>query len=280
MIDVYRNYKFDGNQKAVILPYLGEFGHLVLSHLRFVHWYPAAEKIVCCQPGDECLYPSATEFFYDWTHPIPDQLRCVHGGYGISGSSTAADDDLRPVLSAKYPSLSLIRPQYDCHWHTSDGIKFSPTIIHRLPLVDIALGVRRRQFVTAKNWGHWGSVARSLQGVGLRVGLVGSRETSYDFTADAKAWDHPSGDTAGSVDLMHHCRLYVGTDTGVSHLAALMDVPSLIFRKETIGNADFRNLMERATRAFFCNLPDSSWDRPDEVLGAAIRCLTETRCTI
>ncbi len=78
---------------------------------------------------------------------------------------------------------------------------------------------------------------------------------------------------------MSHCRLYVGTDTGTSHLAALMDVPQLTFRfvGNVQGNDDFLPLMERVNRRYFRRLPDAAWDRPDEVLGAVIRNLRELR---
>ena len=41
-------------QRAVFLPWLGEFGVGIRSWLPFVHHYPAAHKIVCCRRGEGC----------------------------------------------------------------------------------------------------------------------------------------------------------------------------------------------------------------------------------
>src|SRR5437763_14726795 len=47
----------DGAGKAcVFLPFVGEFGHLIMSHIRLVHFHKASRKIVCCRPGEEVLF--------------------------------------------------------------------------------------------------------------------------------------------------------------------------------------------------------------------------------
>src|SRR5690606_19352583 len=66
----------DGAGEPVLfLPFVGEFGHLSMSHVRMVHFHRASRKAVCCQPGQEVLFPSADEYFTDWTDPIRDKDR-------------------------------------------------------------------------------------------------------------------------------------------------------------------------------------------------------------
>src|SRR5665213_2038721 len=62
------------DQPCLFLPHLGEFGHKIMTGIRIVHWHKASEKIVCCKPGEEVLYPSATQFVTDWKSPITDAM--------------------------------------------------------------------------------------------------------------------------------------------------------------------------------------------------------------
>jgi hypothetical protein len=265
-------------RKVVYLPHYGEFGFLIMNHLRAVHKDEADVKIVCCERGNECLFPSASGFFYDY--PV---LQDEHRGGDTSDwkwkDCEEANKRLHQVLPQFYPDYEIVQLKYESPWNLTDSIKFFPKVAAELPRVDVALGVRKRTFCPEKNWQHWEHLADLLQSVGLTVGLVGTKETSNDIRADARSWDHSGGATAGTVDLLSHCRLYVGTDTGTSHLAALMDVPQLTFRfvGQLQGNDDFLPMMERANRRYFRRLADSVWDRPDEVTGAVIRNLRELR---
>jgi hypothetical protein len=56
---------------TVFLPWRGEFGTMVLRVCRFIHAYPAETKVVRTKRGFEALFPSATEFIYDW-EDVPD----------------------------------------------------------------------------------------------------------------------------------------------------------------------------------------------------------------
>jgi hypothetical protein len=81
--------------KAIFLPNAGiEFGHTVMTGIRIVEFSRATEKIVCCRPGEQVLYPSATGFCTDWTDPIPDAKRV----------GTMRDTQLLwPEIAARYP---------------------------------------------------------------------------------------------------------------------------------------------------------------------------------
>jgi ADP-heptose:LPS heptosyltransferase len=248
--------------KAVIPPYIGEFGWFVLSHLRYVEWLTAEEKIVCCQPGEEALYPSATGFFTDWVHPIPDSQRCGGRPY----------NEMRERLQGLYPEYTVVEPKYDCIWHWSDGVKPKLVVPQKLPKVNIALAPRFRKFGEDANWEHWAFLVKTLRKLGFTVGLVGTKDTSHNLEADACAWDHPDGATSGSIDILLNCGLYAGGDTGSSHLAALMDTPMVVFPwRGNPGRPDLVGTMQRANKNMCKRLPDDAWKRPDEVLGSIIR---------
>jgi len=268
---------WDESRRAVVLPMYGEFGWLIMTHVRFAHSLAAVEKIICCDRTETCLFPSATDYFCDWENPIDDNDRCGHSGYRHGDRCGPYDVGLIGRLSELYPSHVILRPtHYDCTWHLSDAVKFQPAVRRQLPPVDVVLGVRKRSFVGDKNWTHWDLLVRVLRRCGFTIGLVGAHASSFaDLPADVRAWDHQDGDTAGSIDLLQHCRLYVGSDAGISHLAALVDAPMLVFRRELPGNPDWRGVMERSNKRFFRKLDGAAWFRPDEVVGSVLRCLTE-----
>ena len=49
-----------------------------------------------------------------------------------------------------------------------------------------------------------------------------------------RSWEYP--DLNAAVELLQNCKLYIGTDSGVSHLAALAGARSLIFRDSNSGS--------------------------------------------
>ncbi|MBV8780742.1 MAG: hypothetical protein JO353_05030, partial [Phycisphaerae bacterium] len=70
------------NKPCLFLPFIGEFGHQVMWHMRYVQFHRASEKIVCCREADRVLYPSATEFVCDWTDPLTDIQRVGTNRHG------------------------------------------------------------------------------------------------------------------------------------------------------------------------------------------------------
>jgi len=97
--------------------------------------------------------------------------------------------------------------------------------------------------------------------------------------AEARAWEHSQGATAGTVDLLSRCRLFLSTDTGTSHLAAMMNVPQLAFRYvgALVTHDDFLPLMEQTNRCYFRRIPDEAAERPEEIVAAVVRALEELR---
>lgn len=263
----------DVDRPVVILPFYGEFGHLVLDHVRYVHALPAVEKVVCCERGQECLFPTATGFVYDWKHPLADSSRAGSGSIWQGDHSCAeADEKLCRRLRLSYPCHSLVRPSYGNHWDIAPRIKFLPQARHSLPPVDVVVGARNRKMGTSRTFPHWASVVVSLKEAGFRIGQAGAKGTSLDLNADTFAWDHPDGPTAGTIDLLSHCRIYTGTDTGPTHIAALMDVPMVVFRISD-GTPDYLALNQKVTKGPFRRLSEAVWKDPAEVVETILKAL-------
>jgi hypothetical protein len=236
-------------RRVIIPPYLGEFGYKLLNHVRFVHELEADAKLVCCRRGEELLYPSATGFEYDWEDKVPDVERVSDGPQGKAPHRTGYT-----VVNPKYT--------YPIPWKT-----FRPVATAMLPTVDVAIGARNRGHDTERNWRHWAWLASKLRELDFTVGLVGHPETSQNFDVDVRPWEHPAGHTSGSVDLLSHCRVYVGTDTGTTHLAAFCDTPTVGFCRR----GKFPELMfyaQAMNQSVFTRLPEAAWDDPKAVLDA------------
>ena len=74
VLDDTVEWPYRNDRPILVLPYYGEFGHFVNSFIRQVHYLHAPAKIVCCRPGEEVYFPSATGFHYDWSDPFdPEQ---------------------------------------------------------------------------------------------------------------------------------------------------------------------------------------------------------------
>ena len=245
---------------------------MVLQHVRFVDMLEAEQKVVCCQKGQECLYPSATSYFTDWLHPIADCKRGGEGAWDDHSKIATFDREICPPLKTLYPGYEIMRAIYPNYFYTASFGKPQMRLKHALDAVQVVFAPRCRDLFEEANWPHWTNLSLSLKASGISVGVCGARQTSYVVPGDQFSWDHPDGETAGTVDLLQHCRLYVGTDSGVSHLAAMLDTPMLVFRKQSSVRADdLRIAMIRANRSCCELLPEEAWDHPEQILAAIIQ---------
>lgn len=245
----------------IVSPFYGEFGFLILKHVRYVHYLNTPNKIVCCPRGHESLYPTATGFFYDYNDPVP-QSNKHNGNWYIPNE--ALDQRLRQL----FPTATIIQPVYDCHWHVSDLIKPSLKATPYFDKTDLVISPRNKSLFEERNWKHWPRIIQALQHHNFKIGIAGSKETSTNYPNTAQAWDHPDGDITGSIDLLNNTRLYLGTDSGLTHLAALLDISTLAFRNDkTIPEVtDMLPVADRTNKKYFKTIKDG-WDDPDAVLG-------------
>lgn len=242
---------------TVFLPFCGEFGWMIMKHIHQVHAHKGERKIVYCERGQECLFPSAVEFRYDWAHPVPVKHRIGSGG--LSRREAEGMRQLERDIRNRHPDCEIVKTIQS----KVQSAKFELAVDAYLPKVDVVIAPRYREFEPKQNFNHWPSVIDSLTAAGLKVGLAGTKEQSIQgLSSTSVAWDHPDGPTAGSVDLLKHCRLYVGTDSGVSHLAAFMDVPMMVFRFEG-KTPSFLEAMKESSRGYFQQIDSSAWNDPE-----------------
>jgi hypothetical protein len=110
------------------------------------------------------------------------------------------------------------------------------------------------------------------------VGVIGTKDTTAVCSANVRSWDHRRGTTAGAVDMLAHCKLFVGTDTGVSHLAALMDTTTLLFCKQ-VYHALMTTEIHKASAVPIEEMDEQAWDDPRRILQrviAKVEAITES----
>ena len=214
---------------TVFLPFRGEFGQMLMTHVRWIHGIEAEHKIVCCRKGDEPLFPSATGFFYDWVG-VPDAQR--NTASLMSNENRIYLEGLARQLTTVYPGATF-RPPLDgvkpqrfprCPQHN-----FVPVPRGKAPkrCPDILVAPRFRQHGAHRNYQHWHEVIDNLEILGFKVGLLGTKETSVDrpgLPGDLKAWESP--DNLGiTLHWMRKAKLVLCTDSGIAHLAVLAGAP-------------------------------------------------------
>lgn len=197
----------------LILPFRGEFGMKLMRHVPQVNAIPG-EKIVCCEPGEEALYPSASQFeicakndddkrreSYDKDKSFVDNYtKQLRKKYGKEVKFIKTDQ--------KMPCKYFIPKPY-----VEFGIK-----------TDIVVCPRKREYGAEKNWKHWPAFVKRLPE--YQVFAAGAPDSSYDVDCP-KAWDYPRCLDA-TLEAINSCKLVVATDNGIAHLAVQCGKPLLM----------------------------------------------------
>lgn len=254
---------------CLFLPFVGEFGHMIMSHIRMVHFHKASRKIVCCRPGEEVLFPSADVFHTDWRDPLSDEIRV----------GTVRDRRFHwPHIVDKYPyavrtmagRLTMEQELYAIE--PAQRIPFRPK--QRGLQADVLIGVRHRKFMPERNWAHWQTLADAITDAGYTFAVIGDMPTSYDLVGQECHSGHH--DTDAAIELMHNCRLYIGTDSGASHLAATVGTHMLTFREWRSGSRNLIPRMSQVNPGRVMFVP-TGWDEPELVIAAALDVLRTPR---
>lgn len=260
------------DKNTVFLPNFGDFGPVIHKLIKIVHFFQAPKKIVCCKKGDEALFPSADDFYYDWDDFIPEKHKWgFFSKYRITGvgktrSYTAYKikywEETQKIMSffgsdCTYIHLWQFAPQGsgDYVFEKYDHLfkfKLSPRTINNLK-VDVVINPRNRESRKENNFLYWEYVIEEMNSKGYSVGCIGSKEESFVLKNSAvNSWDFEDRSSA-CIEMLSNCKLYIGLDTGASHLAAFMSVPMIIFSH---ANPDLycSNFMERITENYFLDL--------------------------
>ena len=146
-------------------------------------------------------------------------------GYDYRIRPEALEERLRAVAQDVWPRADLVA------W-APDGESYPkpPIPLPEPHPVDVILAPRTKPYSDAKNDWPLADLARSCRERSWIVGLAGSRAESAETPADVAAWDlDPAGDAVtGTLRLLCGARVVVSLDSGIGHLASLVDAPQVV----------------------------------------------------
>ncbi|MBV8782418.1 MAG: hypothetical protein JO353_13565, partial [Phycisphaerae bacterium] len=132
---------------------------------------------------------------------------------------------------------------------------------------DVLLGVRQRQFCPERNWLHWQSLADAITAAGYSFAVIGNPDTATSL--DGQVCRSGDYDTDTAIELLRGCKLYIGQDSGNSHLAATAGAPMLLFREEACMSRDLTGRMERVNPGRV-EVMRGVWNDPPAIIARAI----------
>lgn len=268
---IYKQY----DKPIVFLPNYGEFGGVIDKLIKIVHFSTASDKIVCCKKGEEAYYPSVSKFFYDWSYDIIDdehkwgffskkrytyndnEKRNNHK-YAFYKKMVGLDvEKIKSHFGGGYEYIHLWNfNQYDWTWTKEYSHKYqfelTPLVENDL-CADIIISPRNKKCRPDNNFGEWDKFIEIIKKRGFKIGLIGSKSSSSLIKdCDCFSWKYEDNASA-CIEMLKKCKLYVGLDTGTSHLASFMNVPMIVFQANR-PNSSSTWIMRKMTKNYFCDL--------------------------
>ena len=205
---------------TVFLPWFGHFGDLVRDVLPWVWSQYQPGDVIGGNPLHGPLYPALPD-------PRLWALVAAHypAGYDYRIRPEALEADLRHTAQELWPGAEIRT------WEPHDEMYSKPALVLPAPYpVDVVLAPRVKPYHDAKNDWPWVNLAQRCRDRGWSVGVAGSRAESTDVPADVAAWDlDPVGDAVtGTLRLLRGARVVVTLDSGIGHLASLVDAPQIV----------------------------------------------------
>ncbi len=204
----------------VFLPWFGHFGDLVRDVLPWVWSQYQPGDVIGGNPLHGPLYPAPPD-----PHLWAPVAAHYPAGYDYRIRPEALEVDLRRTAQARWPQAEIRT------WEPYGECYPKPELALPEPYpVDVVLAPRAKPYHDAKNGWPWTDLAQRCRVRGWSVGVAGARAESSVVPADIAAWDLDPMDDAvtGTLRLLRGARVVVTLDSGIGHLASLMDAPQII----------------------------------------------------
>jgi len=282
------------DKTTVFLPNYGEFGPIIDKLVKIVHFHQSPKKIVCCKRGEEALYPSASEFFYDWEDFVKDEdkwgffskrkiSKYVNTNYTNYKQKLSIEiDKIISKLGGDNNYFYLWNFNIDKIFTNKYSHIFRPELkpITKCGLnVDIVISPRNRKSRIESNCGFWEDIVCELTNNGYSVGSIGKEETSEKIKGiSLNSWSHDDNSSA-IIEMLQNCKLYIGIDTGTSHLASLLSVPMMVFFHADAYDKYYSwstKLMEDITTNYFYNI-GTGIKSPSKIIDVVLEFLSQRK---
>lgn len=206
------------------LPFRGEFGWYLCSYVLMINGDSHTDKIVCIKPGHECLFPTVTNFFYNW-QDIPDNHK--------AGVIIMDDEDtIKEMVKLQFPNEEITFISHSIiDWnnrHTFYQHSFVPKHKNNLNIgVDVVITPRFRRIDANRNWklDNWQLLINELTNAGYTVGVCGTKETSHQLqNVLHKSYDHIDIDS--DIEMISKAKLVITQETGLQYLSFMCKRPT------------------------------------------------------
>jgi ADP-heptose:LPS heptosyltransferase len=204
----------------VFLPFRGEFGHLLMWHAPAVNAHEG-DKIVCCEYGQEGLFPGVAGYYF--VDPRPEDKKKTANAHNYDKE---VFEKIKKDRKVKFPDADFIEPTGE--YRNKDDKKYlvyQPHVNQGINC-DIVVCPRKRALAPGRNWEHWIELTKKLQEIGYSVFAAGSPSASYDVPCK-KAWDYDRFCDA-TIEAILSSKLVVCTDSGLAHLSVQCAKPILM----------------------------------------------------
>jgi hypothetical protein len=207
------------------LPWVSEFGWYIMNHVKRVHGYNHANKIVCIKRGHECLFPTASDFWYHWADDVPDKSK---GGV----VAYKHNNRIKKWVTAQYGNdVTFVNPS-DTGWPEKTSL--APHTFVPKPLkshdfdIDVIIAPRLRQIDPHRNYpAEWQGIADFLTSAGLKVAICGAKHISVPIKGMRyHSWDYIDIDT--DVEMILKSKIVITQDSGLAYLTMMCKKPLII----------------------------------------------------
>ena len=193
---------------------------------------------------EEAYFPNVDEFFYDWEDLVDEKYKWgffsknkitgVGKNHNYNYYKQKMAEDVNNIINAIGTDCNYIHLWKFKHapifnkYHSHFVFKLKPRKKQDI-YADIIISPRNRTSRGENNFLKWDKIISILNKKGYNVGCVGSKNQSlYLPESKVNSWDYDDNGSA-VIELLSKCKLYIGLDTGVSHLAAFMSIPMIVF---------------------------------------------------
>lgn len=207
------------------LPFRGEFGWYIMTFVKRFHGYKHENKIVCIKKGHECLFPTASGFFYEW-NDIHDNEK--------AGIVAANDEDVIKAMVVKEfgEDVFFVSPN-EASWDEKTSLAeytFVPENKTNNNLnVDIVIFPRMRNIDSHRNWKkeNWQLFVNTVTANGFTVGICGAKETSYQLdNVLYNSYDYVDVDS--DVEMIRNSKLVIAQESGLLYLSFMCKKPTIV----------------------------------------------------
>lgn len=164
------------------------------------------EKIVCCEIGEEALFPGAVKHIV--VDRRDDSKRREYLYFDMDFI-----EQCKTSLLKEYPNAEFVYPLKSKRKYFVP----SPLKIYNIKY-DIVICPRRRKYGKAKNWKHWHKLSEKLE-KDFSIFAAGSPDSSFEINC-CSAWDYDRYLDA-SIEAIINSKIVITTDNGLAFLSLL-----------------------------------------------------------